>query len=395
MTGGMRLFSEDQIAITLDLMQRRILHVVGAMNRGGVETWLMHVLRGIDRSKFKFDFLVHTSEESAYDEEIRCLGAQIHSRPTVGNPVKYARQVKALLHQHGPFDVVHSHVYLYSGFVMRLAAEAGVPIRIAHSHTALKQTRFNLPRLAYERFMRNWIAQYSTHRIGISRMAADSLFGKQAHNPAAVLYYGFDFSPFLHPQDPEGLKRQLGIPAQRKIIGHVGRFLPVKNHAFIAECFQRVVAAGADAHLLLVGDGPLVPTVRKDIESRGLLDRCTFAGVHNVVAPFLSAMDVFVFPSLYEGLGIVALEAQAAGLPVIASSVVPEEIDVIPNLVERISLEDGPAVWASAVVEKLRSGNLKRGDGALLLQRSSFALPVCIERLSRIYKGERIEDLAA
>ncbi len=355
----------------------------------------MHVLRGIDRAKFKFHFLVHTSEQCAYDEEIRSLGAEIHPCTGVRNPIKYARQFKAVLQEHGPFDVVHSHVYLYSGYLMRLAAEAGVPIRIAHSHTALKPKGFNPARFAYERLMRDWIARYSTHRIGISQIAADSLFGKQAHKSAAVLYYGFDFTPFLQPQDPEEVKRRLGVPVHRKIIGHMGRFLPVKNHAFIVECLQRIVAAGTDAHLLLVGDGPLVATVRKDIETRGLTDRCTFAGVHNVVAPFLSAMDVFVFPSLYEGLGIVALEAQAAGVPVIASTVVPEEIDIIPGLVERIPLEDGPAVWAAAVAGKLRNGNLKRGDEALLLQRSSFALPVCIEKLSRIYEGERIEDLAA
>jgi glycosyltransferase involved in cell wall biosynthesis len=179
------------------------------------------------------------------------------------------------------------------------------------------------------------------------------------------------------------------------VIGHVGRFLPVKNHAFIVECFQRVLAAGNDVHLLLVGDGPLLPDVRKDVESRGLSDRCTFAGVHNVVAPFLNAMDVFLFPSFYEGLGIVALEAQAAGVPVIASAAIPEEIDVIPKLVQRVPLEDGPAAWASAVVEKLRNGNVKQGDEALRMQRSSFALPTCIDRLSRIYDGERIEDLAA
>ena len=376
-------------------MQQKILHVVGGMTRGGVETWLMHVLRGIDRAKFKFHFLVHTSEPCAYDEEIRRLGAEIHPCTGVRNPIKYARQFKAVLQKHGPFDVVHSHVYLYSGYVMRLAAEAGVPIRIAHSHTALTPKGLNFARFTYERLMRDWIARYSTHRIGISRIAADSLFGKQAHNSAGVLYYGFDFAPFLQPQDPEEVKRRLGIPAHRKIIGHVGRFLPVKNHAFIVECFQRIVAAGTDAHLLLVGDGPLVATVRKDIETRGLTDRCTFAGVHNVVAPFLSAMDVFLFPSLYEGLGIVALEAQAAGVLVVASTVVPEEIDVIPGLVERIPLEAGPATWAAALAGKLRNGNLKRGDEALLLQRSSFALPVCIERLGRIYEGERIEDLAA
>jgi glycosyltransferase involved in cell wall biosynthesis len=376
-------------------MQRKILHVIGGMHRGGVETWLMHVLRGIDRTKFHFHFLVHTGEKAPYDDEIRSLGAHIHPCTGVRNPIKYARQFKSVLREHGPFDVVHSHVYLYSGFPMRLAAESRVPIRIAHSHTAPKKKALNLARFTYERLMADWIARYATHRIGISRIAADSLFGKRAHDSASVLPYGFDFTPFLQPRSPEEVKKRLGVPLHRKVIGHVGRFFPVKNHAFIVECFARIVAAGVDAHLLLVGDGPLVPTIQKDIESRGLTDRCTFAGPQSVVAPFLSAMDVFLFPSLYEGLGIVALEAQAAGVPVIASSVVPEEIDVIPKMVEHIPLEDGPEVWASAVIEKLRNGNFKRGDEALLLQRSNFALPVCIEKLSRIYEGERIKDSAA
>jgi glycosyltransferase involved in cell wall biosynthesis len=376
-------------------MQRKILHVIGGMTLGGVETWLMHVLRGIDRSEFKFHFLVHRSEECAYDDEIRSLGAPIHVCTGARNPIKYAQQFKRILHEHGPFDVVHSHVYLYSGFLMRLAAQAGVPIRIAHSHTAPKQKPFNLPRSAYEWLMRDWITRYSTHRIGISRVAAEGLFGKQTHNPATILYYGFDFTPFQHPRDPDEMKRQLGIPAQRKVIGHIGRFVPFKNHAFMVECFERVVAAGTDAHLLLVGAGPLLPVVRKDIESRGLSDRCTFAGVHNMIAPFLNTMDLFLFPSLYEGLGIVALEAQAAGVPVVASTVLPEETDVIPRLVKRIPLEDGPEVWASTVADELRSGSVKRGDEALVLQSSRFALPVCIETLSRIYEGGEIKDLAA
>jgi glycosyltransferase involved in cell wall biosynthesis len=381
--------------MNLNPMQRRILHVIGAMNRGGVETWLMHVLRGIDRTKFSFHFLVHTSEPSAYDDEIRSLGAHIHHCGGLRNPIKYAREFKRIVHEYGPFDVVHSHVYLYSGFTLRLAAEAGVAIRIAHSHTTLKPEGLNLARLSYERLMRNWIARYSTHRFGISRVSAEGLFGKQAQDTAGVLYYGFDFTPFLQPRDPDQIKRDLGIPPQRKVIGHIGRFLPVKNHAFIVECFERVLGARIDAHLLLVGEGPLLPAVQKQVESHGLSDRCTFAGAQSVVAPFLCAMDVFLFPSLYEGLGIVALEAQAAGVPVIASSAVPEEIDVIPELVDRIALADGPEVWAAAVVDKLRAGRVRKGDEGLRLQSSTFALPVCIERLGRIYEGQKRAEIAA
>lgn len=376
-------------------MQRRILHVIGAMNRGGVETWLLHVLRAIDRTRFRFHFLVHTDKAAAYDDEIRSLGAPIIPCCETRNPIKYRQRFKRILDQYGPFDVVHSHVYLYSGFVMRLAAEAGVPIRIAHSHTALTDKPSSMARLSYERLMRYWIARYSTHRIGISRVSAERLFGKQAIGSAEVLYYGLDFTRFLQRQQPEELKGRLGIPLHRKVIGHVGRFVPVKNHVFMIEVFQQALNSGLDVHLLLVGEGPLLDTVRQDVESRGISDRCTFAGVQNDVAPFLSAMDVFLFPSLYEGLGIVALEAQAAGVPVIASAAIPEEIDVVPNLVQHIPLDEGAAVWASRVIEKLGNRNVGQGEEAVLMQSSAFALPVCIERLSRIYLGEGVKNLAA
>jgi len=208
------------------------------MNRGGVETWLMHVLRSIDPERFRFDFLVHTSEESAFDDEIRRLGSRIHHCTSPRNPVRYAREFKSILRDYGPYDVVHSHVYLYSGFTLRLAAEVGVPIRIAHSHTAITQKRFDLARLTYERLMRAWVTRYATDRIGISRVSADGLFGQQARDTAMVLHYGFDFSPFLQPQDPAQIKAELGIVRDRKVVGHVGRFLAVKNHAFIVEGFR-------------------------------------------------------------------------------------------------------------------------------------------------------------
>jgi glycosyltransferase involved in cell wall biosynthesis len=373
-------------------MQRKILHIIGAMDRAGAETWLLHVLRAIDRSRFEFHFLVHTNKQAAYDDEIRSLGAHIHHCGDVRNPVKYGRQFKSILRQYGPFEVVHSHVYLYSGYVMRLAAEAGVPIRIAHSHTAPKQKRSNLARLSYDRLMRSWIRRYSTERIGVSRAAADGLFGNQpAGTGVTVLHYGLDFTPFFDRVDIEQVKSQFGIPPNRKVIGHVGRFAPVKNHSFLVDVFERVVASGTDAHLLLVGDGPLLPSIRANVETRGLSNRCTFAGLQSAVSPLLSAMNVFVFPSLHEGLPLSILEAQAAGVPVIASIATPEEIDAIPNLIERMSLEEGAEAWAAAVKNKLKNGNVKRGDEALILQKSSFALPVCVERLSRIYAARGAE----
>jgi glycosyltransferase involved in cell wall biosynthesis len=366
---------------------RKILHVVGSMNLGGVETWLMHILRNINRDDFKFHFLVHSSVEAAYDPEILSLGGRIHSG---GNPrrlSRYASRFSTLVQENGPFDVVHSHVYWYSGYVLRLARHAGIPIRIAQSHTATSARAGKFPRRLYEKLMRAWIERHATHKIGISQQAGEALFGSRPERPFILLHYGFDFSRFAHADGAEKLRQQWGVPPGRQVIGHVGRLVAVKNHAFIVEFFAQTVARGADAHLLLVGDGPLLPSIRALIESRGLSERCTFAGSQPDVAPFLSAMDVLVLPSHYEGLGIVALESQAAGVPVIASTGVPRDVDVIPGLVEHLPLSAGAAGWASAVIRRLERRTEHRGDEATLMQNSRFGLQGCLAVLSRIYSG--------
>jgi glycosyltransferase involved in cell wall biosynthesis len=371
-------------------MRRKILQVVGAMNRGGVETWLMTVLRHIDKQKFQMDFLVHSKLDSAYDEEIRSLGGAIHYCTDPKNPWHYAAKFRQVIQTHGPFDVVHSHVYWYTGYVLRLAHRARVPIRIAHSHTATQRARWNPSRRLYQNLMRSWILRHGTHRIGISKQAAEALFGPLPVRPCTILNYGLDFTRFQDIEPSEVVRRRLGIPPGRGIIGHVGRFMPVKNHVFMVELLECVISSGTDAHLMLVGDGPLLSTIKAQIEVRGLSDRCTFAGEQSDVTRFFSAMDVFVLPSHYEGLGIVAVESQAAGVPVVASTGVPEEVDVIPQLVEHIPLSAGAVGWASAVSRRLRERRLRGGDEVRVLQNSRFGLSACMAALSDVYLGGQI-----
>jgi glycosyltransferase involved in cell wall biosynthesis len=347
----------------------------------------MHVLRNISRTDFEFHFLVHGDLESAYDREILSLGGHIHYGANPRNPWKYASKFRATVRNYGPFDVVHSHVYWYSGFVVRLAHRAGVPIRIAHSHTATKGPAWKIHRRLYEKLMRAWILRHATHRIGISQQALEALFGSRPEKPSLLLHYGFDFSRFLEADRAEELKEQLGLPRGRKVIGHVGSLVPAKNHAFIVEFFAHAVARGLDAHLLLVGDGPLLDAIRRLIESHGLSGRCTLVGSQPDVAEFLRAMDVFVLPSKWEGLGIVALESQAAGIPVIASTGVPREVDVIADLVEHVPLSAGVSGWASAVSRRLEKPKQRRGDEAVRDLNRTFGLGNCLERLSSIYSG--------
>lgn len=369
------------------LRRRKILHIVGCMSRGGVETWLMHIMRNIDRNQFELHFLVNSETACAYDEEILSLGGKIHYGGHPDRLTKYAREFQAVVRDHGPFDAVHSHVYWYSGFVAWLGHQAGIPIRIAHSHTAVSARPWKIHRRAYQTLMRALIMRYATHRIGVSQQAGEALFGHKPEKQYTLLHYGMDFRPFLQPESADKVRQRLGIAPGRKVIGHVGRFVPVKNHAFIVEFFDRIVKSGVDAHLLLVGDGLLSPSVKAQIESRGLSQRCTFAGLQPNVVPFFSAMDVFVLPSLWEGLPLVTFEAQAAGLPVVASTAVPEEVAAIPRLVERIPLSAGADGWASALSRVLKEPSRRRGDEPMLLQSSSFGLPACLEVLSGIYMG--------
>jgi glycosyltransferase involved in cell wall biosynthesis len=236
--------------------------------------------------------------------------------------------------------------------------------------------------------MRSLIMRYATHRLGVSQQAGEALFGNRPRKPFNLLYYGMDFTRFLLRDPTDKAQRRLAIPPGRKVIGQVGRFVPVKNHAFTVDFFERIVRSGTDAHLLFVGDGALAPAVKARVESRGLGDRCTFAGLQSDVVPFFSATDVFVLPSLWEGLPLVAFEAQAAGVPVIASTGTPEEINAIPRLVERIPLSVGASGWASVVSRTLNGPSRRRGDEPEVLKSSKFGLPACLDELSRIYAGD-------
>jgi glycosyltransferase involved in cell wall biosynthesis len=367
-------------------MPVNVLHVVARMDRGGVETWLMNMLRHMDRKQFMFHFLVHGDAEAAYDSEIMRLGGKIHHGANPWQLYAYRKKFHQIVRDTGPFDVVHSHLYLFSGFVLWIANESRIPVRIAHSHTSRMTSSHQLLRRSYETLMRYAINRNATHRIGISQQAGSALFGDKSPDTYRVLYYGIDFSRFaLLPSSSEA-KRAIGIDHNRKVLGHIGRFVNVKNHSFIVRLLDRV-RVSANAHLLLVGDGPLLVDVRRDIAKRYLADRCTFAGMQENVVPYLAAMDLLLLPSHWEGLGLTALEAQAAGLPVLASTGVPTEIDVLKDRVCHLSLKEGIEVWAQAAIRMMRTMRREESDFSRILAQSKFGLDTCVQSLSRIYSG--------
>ncbi len=369
----------------------RILHVLGMMERAGAETWLMHILRGLDRSRYQMDFVVHVPGAHAYDDEVRALGSNLFVLPYIHRPLTYAREFTRVLREHGPYDIVHSHVHQYSGFVLRLAKRAGVPVRIAHSHLDASDTeaRAGLPRRAYLRLMRRWLDQNMTAGLSVSGQAADDLFGPRwGHDPRhRLLYCGIDMEPFRQPVCRAAVRAEFGIPDDAFVIGHVGRFTEQKNHAFLLEIAAAVLAREPDVRFLLVGEGELRAVMEAKAAALGIAGRVIFAGVRSDVPQLmLGAMDAFLLPSLYEGLPLVLMEAQAAGLPCVYSDTTAAEAAIVPALVHRLPLSLPASCWAERLLSLRASGPaISRAAALAIAEATPFNVRTSWDALERVY----------
>ena len=368
----------------------RVLHIVGGMVHGGIETWLMHVLRHTDRAQFQMDFLVHTTTPCPYDDEVRALGGRIIPCTDPARLWSYARNFRRILRECGPYDIVHSHVHHFSGVTLRLAHAAGVPVRIAHSHVGVmpEDTAPGLLRRGYLKLMHRWISRYATVGFAASRQAAAALFGADWESDTRwkVLYYGIDLAPF-HAGADRSVRAEVGLPDDAFVVGHVGRFEEQKNHRFLLEIARGIVNLEPRTFLLLIGAGSLRPEIERRVTELGLASHVIFAGLRADVPRVLcSAVGCLVMPSLCEGLGLAVVEAQAAGVPSVLADTIPPEADVVPSLVTRVRLSDPPAVWAKAVLAtRDRPQPVAPNQALALVEASPFNIRQGVGELERRY----------
>lgn len=369
----------------------RILHVVGGMVRAGTETWLMHILRNIDRDAFQMDFLVHTNEECDYDAEIRALGSKVIPCLNSSQPWLYARNFRRILRDNESYDIVHSHVHHFSGLVLWLAKRAGIPVRIAHSHldSSVVESNSGLKRRLYTGLSKASIAKNATVGLAASHQALEDLFyeTKTTEQRWQLLLCGVNLKPFKDETNSQQVRAELGIPSDAFVLGHVARFHPQKNHQYVIDIAAEVAKQEPKMRLLLVGEGELITDIKQKVIQMGLADKVIFTGVRSDVARLMmGAMDVFLFPSLYEGLGLVLVEAQAAGLPCILSDVIPEEADVIKPLMKRISLLQPAKSWTEAILAvRNKEKKITQKEALKQIEQSSFNIQNSLKSLTDIY----------
>ena len=298
----------------------RILHVVRGMNLGGAETFIMNVYRKIDKEKIQFDFLV--SRDGEYDDEIQKLGGKIYKIKylTDVGPFIYKIILKKFFNSHREYNIIHSHVDKTTGIILEVAFLCGIEYRISHSHSSGSSN--NKLIVCYKSYLGNKILKYATNLFACSDEAAKWLF-KERSKEAIVINNGIDFNKFCYNEKNRNLIRtKYNISDNTFVIGHVGRMEKVKNHKFLLKLFSLYVDKNKNSRLLLIGDGSL----RRDLEDYarkiGVDDKVIFVGNVLNVNEYYSAMDLFVFPSLYEGFPFTLVESQVNGLPVIASDTI-------------------------------------------------------------------------
>jgi glycosyltransferase involved in cell wall biosynthesis len=360
------------------------------MNRGGAETLILNVYRNIDRSQVQFDFVVHTRQPGHYDEEIIALGGRIlpHPSPNRVGIRAYGHALLKTLHEQGPFRGVHSHVHYFSGWVLRMAEKAGVPLRLAHSHTSNNSESKPYPRKAYRWYMRWLIYRNATHLLGCSRLACEALFGPNCwSNPAVKLIHdAIDLMPYkMLPNNRYVYREKLSLPREAILVGHVGRFEPPKNHRFLIEVFTELLQKLPTAHLVLVGDGVLRPEIERQIDSKGIQDKVHFLGIRSDIPQILGCLDLFLFPSLWEGFGIALIEAQAAGVPCVASDVITNEANLNVGLLQFVDLQAGIEVWRNRILQGLQSDRPDWHSRELALQRAGLDIHQTSRLLLEIY----------
>lgn len=328
----------------------RVAQMMTDMNYGGVEMVVMNYYRHIDRTKVQFDFFALEGSSIPQREEIERLGGRVYVVPKYTHLIQYEKEIQRIFRENN-YQIVHSHMNTLSVFSLYGAKQAGVPNRILHNHsTAGKgETKKNI--IKY--MLRPFAKIYPTELCACSKLAGEWIYGKDVE--FKVFNNAIDLDKYRYdPEKRDALRKELGVE-DKKVIGHIGRFCYQKNHALLIDIFAEVAKQEKDALLMLIGEGELEQEIREKVHALGLDGKVLFLGKRADAYRYYQAMDLFLLPSRYEGLPVVGVEAQAAGLPCVFSGNVTEEAKLLDTTVY---INGDVEQYVSAVLSGMRSNRV-------------------------------------
>ncbi|MBR0408809.1 MAG: glycosyltransferase family 1 protein [Clostridia bacterium] len=361
----------------------RVLHSVSNMARAGIETMLMNYYRQIDREQIQFDFLANKPMPGEYDDEIRGMGGRVFVSPGL-NPLhfpKYKRFVADLLHSNPDIKIVHAHNEAMGYYALQSAKDAGIRVRIAHAHNTQIIRDYKYP---LKIVCKQLLPGAATHYWSCGRDAGIYYYGEKRWNESGfILHNAIALEKFRYQPEIRNRLRQDHHLNGCFVIGHVGRFNLQKNHTRLLDIFAHIAKAAPDARLALIGVGELEQSTQEKARTLGIQDKVLFLGQMANVNEWYQAMDCFVLPSLFEGLPVVGVEAQAAGLPCFFSDQVTDEILLLPDAC-RIPLQTGDEEWAGKILAaKQAEHDRARGEG--IVRQAGYDIHAEGRKLQEIY----------
>ncbi|WP_271766970.1 glycosyltransferase family 1 protein [Aquimarina algiphila] len=374
----------------------KVLQVFTIMNRGGAESMIMNYYRNIDRDKIQFDFLVHRKEKAAFDDEIESLGGKIYRMDPINPffPGEYYNRLRTFFKEHTEYAIVHSHLNTFSSFPLKIAREFKIPCRIAHAHTAFENIKLrnfipnkeNLTETVKKLIkfrLKKKVSTYATHRFSCGDKAGQWLFGE--NNDFYTMNNAIDTKKFIHnPETDKKYRKELNLE-DKVIIGHVGRLNNAKNHSYLLRIFANIIEERPDCVLVLVGNGELQQAIEQEIDDLGIQDRVKMLGVRSDIPELLQMMDVFVFPSFYEGLPVTLIEAQAAGLKILASDTITQEVKLTDDI-EFVSIQKPTSFWVNKIFNAL---SYEKQDNSDKISEAGYDIVSNTEKIQSFYLNNK------
>ena len=361
---------------------KKVLHVIAGMNAGGMETMIMNFYRNLDRDKYQFDFLINDPNEVFFEKEIIDLGGHVYRAvPQRKNFFKKHKQVDDIIKQ-GNYDAIHCHQGITYYYPLKSAKKHGIKNRIVHNH-GINRKFLKYLKVYNELYAKKRICGLANNYIACSKTVMNHIYTNKliSSNKVILLPNAIDVKKYLYNSVKRiAIRKELGIKKERVFI-HVGTFTTPKNHFFLIDVFEKYLSIDPTSKLILVGEGILKEEIISTVNKKGISDNVIFTGVRKDIPDMLSAADMLLFPSLYEGLPLTLIEAQANGIKIISSENVSQETR-ITDLIEYLPIDNIDS-WVDKINQATFEYDRKKYNSELL--KSDFSVKVTVKKLQKIY----------